>query len=114
MELRFTQEPIPELTFTGSALARNGFTAGMRVALQHKHPILYIVVVNDNTTWDTYCETSQHNPMLGADWVDDDGQLVIGGDWLTNLGITQADHVDAAIAPGIIIIRRRADGILKV
>ena len=70
-------------------------------------------MVNNNATWEGLCEASQHNPALGADWVRDDGQLVIGGDWLTEIGITEAEHVDVATAPNIIIIRRRGDGILK-
>jgi len=113
MELTFIKEPIPELTFTGNTLARNGFTPGTRFALQHKHPVLYVTVVNNNATWEGLCEASQHNPTLGADWVQDNGQLVIGGDWLTDIDITQAEHVDVATAPGIIIIRRRMDGILR-
>lgn len=112
MELTFIKEPIPELTFTGNTLARNGFTPGTRFVLQHKPPVLYVTVVNDNATWEGLCEASQHNPALNADWVRDDRHLVIGGDWLTDIGITEAGHVDAATAPGIIIIRRRRDGII--
>lgn len=114
MELTFIKEPLPELTFTGNTLSRNGFTPGIRFALQHKHPVLYVTVVNDNATWGGLCEASQHNPALGADWVQDNRQLVIGGDWLTDLGITEAGHVDVATAPGLIVIRRRMEGILRV
>ena len=32
----FVEDRFPELTFTGSALARSSFTAGTGVALQHK------------------------------------------------------------------------------
>lgn len=113
MELMFIKEPIPELTFTGSTLARSGFTAGTGFAIQHQHPVLCISVVHDNTTWEGLCEACQHNPALGADWVQDNGQLVIGGDWLTEMGITEAKHVDVATAPGVIIIRRRREGILR-
>jgi hypothetical protein len=70
-------------------------------------------VVHDSATWQGLCEACQHNPALGADWVQDNGQLVIGGDWLTGIGITEAAHVDIATAPGIIIIKRRRDGILR-
>ena len=114
MELTFTKEPLPELTFTGNTLARNGFTPGTRFALQHKHAVLYVAVVNNDATWEGLCEASQHNPALGADWGRDDGQLVIGDDCLTEMGITEEEHVDVATAPNIIIIRRRGDGILRV
>lgn len=113
MELTFSKEPLPELTFTGNTLARHGFTPGTRFAIQHKPPVLYVAVVNDNIAWEGLCEASQHNHTLGADWVHEEGQLMIGGDWLTEIGITEAEHVDVATAPGIIIIRRRSEGILR-
>ena len=81
--------------------------------MQHKYPALYITVVHDNATLEGFYEASQHNSALGADWEQDDGQLVISGDWLTEIGITEAVHVDVATAPGIIIIRRRRNGILR-
>lgn len=113
MELTFIEEPIPELTFTGNILAHNGFTPGTWIAIQYQYPVLCVSVIRDQATWDTVCETSQYNSTVGADWVRDDGHLVIGGDWLTDIDITQAEHVDIAITPGIIIIRRRMEGILR-
>lgn len=114
MELTFIKEPFTELTFTGNTLACNGLTPSTRFAIQYQHPVLYVTVVNDNATWEGLCEASQHNPTLGADWMRDNGQLVISGDWLTEIGITEAEHVDVANAQGIIIIRRRRNGILRV
>ncbi|MFI3312236.1 hypothetical protein [Ewingella allii] len=113
MELTFSKEPFPELTFSGNALARHGFTPGIRIAVQHQHSALFISVVHDNALWEAVCEASEHNPKLSADWVRDDGQLVVGGDWLTAMGITEAEHVDVATVPNIIIIRRRMEGILR-
>lgn len=110
MELTFTKEPIPELTFTGNTLARNGFTPGTRFALQHKPPILYVTVVNDNAIWEGLCEASQQRQDLGADWVRENGELIIGGGWLTESGITDAEQLEITAAPGVIRLQRREDG----
>ncbi|AGP46043.1 hypothetical protein FS592_22430 [Serratia plymuthica] len=53
---------------------------------------------------------SQHRTDLGADWVRQNGELVIGGDWLIDAGITEAEQLEIATAPGVIRLRRREVG----
>ncbi|SMB36308.1 conserved hypothetical protein [Serratia proteamaculans] len=68
---------------------------------------LWLTTVTDDATWNALCEASQHRPDLGADWVRQNGELVIGGDWLTGSGITDAEQLEVTAAPGVIRLRRR-------
>ncbi|EPS8493593.1 hypothetical protein ACVH8U_002484 [Yersinia enterocolitica] len=113
MNITFTPEPIPELTLAGGTLATLGFAAGTPLQLTLRHDGLWITVVTDNATWDELCEASQHRPDLGADWVRQSGELVIGGDWLTESGITDAEQLEITAAPGVIRLWRREVGVFK-
>jgi hypothetical protein len=44
------------------------------------------------------------------DWVRQNGELVIGGDWLAESGITDAAQLEVTAAPGVIRLRRREAG----
>ncbi|MGC6389063.1 hypothetical protein ACMV8I_15595 [Ewingella sp. S1.OA.A_B6] len=113
MNITFTAQPFPELTLTGNLLTDNGFTVDTPIKLLLRQQALWVTTVTDEQEWQALCEASQYDQDLGADWVHNDGRLVIGGDWLTEIGITQAGHVDVATAPGIIIIRRREGGVFR-
>ncbi|BFI65956.1 hypothetical protein okayama3_15410 [Yersinia pseudotuberculosis] len=65
--------------------------------------------MNGSFKWDTY-KASQQRQDLGADWVRQNGELIIGGDWLTESGITDAEQLEMTAAPGVIRLRRREDG----
>lgn len=71
---------------------------------------LWLTTVTDDATWNALCAASQHRPDLGADWVRQNGELVIGGDWLTEAGITDAEQLDVTAAPGVIRLWRREVG----
>ncbi|MGO4743536.1 hypothetical protein [Serratia quinivorans] len=107
MNITFTPEPIPELTITGCMLAELGFGIGEPLQLTLRPDGLWITIITDDTTLNELCEASQHRPDLGADWVRQNGELVIGGEWLTGSGITDAEQLEIAAAPGVIRLRRR-------
>lgn len=109
MNVTFTPEPIPELTIAGIELAELGFGLGEPVQLTLRPDGLWITVVTDDATWHELCAASQHRPDLGADWVRQNGELVIGGDWLTGSGITDVAQLEITAAPGVIRLRRRED-----
>ncbi|WP_454878525.1 hypothetical protein [Serratia inhibens] len=113
MNITFTPEPIPELTITGTELAKLGFGIGEPLQFTLRPDGLWITVVTDDTLWTTLCEASQHRPDLGADWVRDNGEVIIGGDWLTGSGITDAAQLEITAAPGVIRLQRQEDEIFK-
>ena len=113
MNITFTLEPIPELTIEGRALAELGFTTGAPIQLTLRQDGLWLTLVNDDATWNTLCEVSQHRHDVAADWVRENGHLIIGGDWLTESGITDGAQLEVTAAPGVIRLRRREDGVFK-
>lgn len=113
MNITFTPEPIPELTFSGATLADLGFGIGTPLQLTLRPDGLWVTIVTDNATWHALCTASQHRPDLGADWVRQNGELVIAGDWLTGSGITDAEQLDVTAAPGVIRLRRREEEVFK-
>ncbi|MBL5862567.1 hypothetical protein JBO49_18370 [Serratia fonticola] len=109
MNITFTHQPIPELTIDGGTLAGLGFTPGTPLQLTLRADGLWITPVTDAATWNTLCEASQQRQDLGADWVRQNGELIIGGDWITESGITNAEQLEITAAPGMIRLQRRED-----
>ncbi|AEF47437.1 HSP20-like domain of uncharacterised function (DUF1813) [Serratia plymuthica] len=106
MNITFTPEPIPELTIAGNQLAELGFGIGEPLQLTLRPDGLWITTVTDDAIWEALCEASQHRTDLGADWVRQNGELVIGGDWLFEAEITEAEQLEVTAAPGLIRLRR--------
>lgn len=113
MNITFTPEPIPELTLAGNTLARLGFGIGEPVQLTLRPDGLWITTVTDEITWEAVCAASQDRQDLGADWVRQSGELIIGGDWLTASGITEAEQLEVNAAPGVLRLRRRKVGVFR-
>ncbi|CAI2154309.1 HSP20-like domain of uncharacterised function (DUF1813) [Serratia fonticola] len=113
MNITFTPQPIPELTIDGGMLAGLGFTPSTPLQLTLRADGLWITLVTDAATWEAVCEASQHRQDLGADWVRENGQLIIGGDWLTESGITEAEQLEITAAPGVIRLQRREVGVFR-
>ncbi|CAI1150582.1 type I toxin-antitoxin system SymE family toxin [Serratia grimesii] len=110
MNITFTPEPLPELTIPGCMLTELGFGIGEPLQLTLRPDGLWITIITDDTTWNELCEAGQHRPDLGADWVRQNGELVIGGDWLTGSGITDAEQLEITAAPSVLRLRRREEG----
>ncbi|TCV90990.1 SymE family type I addiction module toxin [Biostraticola tofi] len=110
MNITFAPEPIPELMIEGAQLAALGFTSGTPLQLTLQHHTLWITIVNDDDTWEALCGASQYRPDLGADWVRENGELIIGGDWLTESGIASAEQLEVTAAPGVLRLQRREVG----
>ncbi|CAI1640067.1 HSP20-like domain of uncharacterised function (DUF1813) [Serratia grimesii] len=113
MNITFTPQPIPELTLSGRALAELGFGIGEPLQLTLRADGLWLTTVTDDATWHALCDASQHRHDLGADWVRQNGELVIGGDWLAESGITDAEQLELTAAPGVIRLRRREAGVFE-
>lgn len=110
MNITFTLQPIPELKIDDDALAELGFTPGTPFQLTLRPDDLWIPSVTDAATWNALCKASQQRQDLGADWVRENGQLIIGSDWLTASGITSAEQLELTAAPGVIRLQQREVG----
>jgi hypothetical protein len=87
-----------------------GFTAGTLLQLTLQHHRLWVATVTDEATWEVLCEASQDRPDLGADWVRENGELVIGGDWLSEFAIIDTEQLEITAAPGVLRLQRREVG----
>jgi len=107
MNITFIQEPVPQLTITGGQLAALGFTTDTPIRLMLRDNALTVTTVTDEAEWKELCEASQQWQNPGADWVRDNGEVIIGGDWLTGFGITEAEQLEVTTAPGVIRLWRQ-------
>ncbi|EGT3597765.1 MULTISPECIES: hypothetical protein [Serratia] len=67
-----------------------------------QHHTLWNTVVTDEAIWKALCEASQYRHDLGADWVRQNGELVIGGDWLIESDITNAEQLEMTSASDVL------------
>jgi hypothetical protein len=86
------------------------FTPGTPLQLTLQHHILWLTVVTDDVTWLELCEASQDRQDVGADWVQENDEVIIDGYWLTESGITHAEQLVLTAAPGIIRVQLRELG----
>ena len=82
MNITFVKEPVPELTITGGQLAALGFTTDTPIRLVLRDNALPVTTVTDETELKALCKASQQCKDLGADWVRENGEVIIGGDRL--------------------------------
>ncbi|NTY88838.1 hypothetical protein FCH33_18865 [Serratia fonticola] len=114
MNITFTPQPIPELTIGDGTLAGLGFTPGTPLQLTLRADGLWITLLTDAATWEAVYEASQHRQDLGADWVRQNGELIIAGDWIIESGITDVAQLEITAAPGVIRLQRReVEGLLE-
>ena len=88
MNITFNSGSVPEVTITSGELAACGFTTDTQIRLTLRDNTLSVTTVTDEAEWTALCEASKQRPDLGADWVRENSEMIIGGDWLTEFGIT--------------------------
>lgn len=95
---------LPELTLTGAALVRAGFTAGtlFRIRL-YRNGLVLARQAGDTDIAALLAELDGHDSE-GADWIRDTGELYLAGDWLTLSGLINRP-LNIEVLPGRIVIR---------
>ncbi|HFI1931345.1 TPA: hypothetical protein ACGPMY_001720 [Yersinia enterocolitica] len=68
-----------------------------------------MTTITDETTWEALCEDSQQRQDLKADWVRENGELIIGGDW-----ITEAEQLGITAVPGFIRLQLWEDEVSRL
>jgi len=69
---------------------------------------LTVTIVTDEAEWRELCEAcSLQIQDSWADWVRENGEVILGGDWLTGFGITEAGQLEVTTAPGVLRLQRR-------
>ncbi|MBN3239912.1 SymE family type I addiction module toxin [Pectobacterium versatile] len=100
----FQHGDLPELTLTGDELAQAGFTAYTLFRIRLYRNGLVLTRLDENTDIAALMAELDGNEAEGADWVEDNGELTLAGDWLTQSGLLgQSLRID--VLPGRITIR---------
>lgn len=68
---------------------------------------LSVTTVTEEAEWTALCEASLQGQDSGADWVRENGEVIIGGDWLAGFGITDVEQLEITTAPGVLRLQRR-------
>ncbi|WP_370570916.1 MULTISPECIES: hypothetical protein [Serratia] len=79
-----------------------------------QHPTLKITVVTNEASQEKLCETSQDRQDLVAYWARENGELIIGDDWLTESDITDAEQLEVTAAPGVLRLQRQEVDVFRV
>ncbi|GKW22390.1 hypothetical protein PEC302107_41190 [Pectobacterium araliae] len=100
----FQRGDLPELTLTGDELAQAGFTANTLFRIQLYRNGLMLTRLDEDTDIAALMAELDGNEAEGADWVNDNGELTLAGDWLTQSGLLgQSLSIEGLL--GKIIIR---------
>ncbi|MDE8744530.1 SymE family type I addiction module toxin [Pectobacterium polaris] len=78
---------LPELTLTGHELAQAGFTANTLFRIGLYRNGLMLTRLDEDTDIAALMAELDVSETEGADWVGDDGELTLVGDWLTQSGL---------------------------
>ncbi|RRO04170.1 SymE family type I addiction module toxin [Pectobacterium aquaticum] len=78
---------LPELTLTGNELAQAGFTAEAIFRISLYRNGLMLTRLDEDTDIAALMAELDVSETEGADWVSDNGELTLAGDWLTQSGL---------------------------
>ncbi|KHN55073.1 SymE family type I addiction module toxin [Pectobacterium fontis] len=107
----FHHGELPELTLTGDELALAGFTAHTLFRIQLYRNGLMLTRLDEDTDIAALMAELDGNETEGADWVSDNGELTLAGDWLTQSGLLD-QLLMIEVLPGKITIRAEVGNML--
>ncbi|WP_248466075.1 SymE family type I addiction module toxin [Pectobacterium versatile] len=107
----FHHGELPELTLTGDELAQAGFTAEAMFRISLYRNGLILTRLDEDTDIAALMAELNGNETEGADWVSDNGELTLAGDWLT-LSRLLGQPLRINVLPGKITIRAEVENML--
>ncbi|WP_249655491.1 SymE family type I addiction module toxin [Pantoea agglomerans] len=102
---------MPELTLTGHELAQAGFTANTLFRINLYRNGLMLTLLNEDTDIAALMAELDGNEAEGADWVSDNGELTLAGDWLTLSGLLGQPLI-VEVLPGKITLQAEVGAML--
>ncbi|UVO07438.1 type I toxin-antitoxin system SymE family toxin [Pectobacterium polonicum] len=96
---------------TGDELAQTGFTANTLFRIHLYRNGLMLTRLDEDTDIAALMAELNGNETKGADWVSDNGELTLAGDWLTLSGLL-GQSLSIEGLPGKIIIRAEVGNML--
>ncbi|MFV9064859.1 type I toxin-antitoxin system SymE family toxin [Serratia fonticola] len=102
---------IPELTIDGEDIFKAGFVAGAVFKIEpYQDGLLITFVSNEGEIERLLLDVDAHTD-IGVDWVRDNGELYLAGDWLTQCGLIGQPLV-ISVMPGQVVIQVQQGNIL--
>ncbi|WP_421081783.1 SymE family type I addiction module toxin [Serratia fonticola] len=102
---------IPELIIDGEDIIKAGFVAGAVFKIEPYQDGLIITLISNEVEIERLLLEVDDHPHIGMDWIQDNGELYLAGDWLTQCGLT-GQPLAISVMPGQVVIRIQQDNIL--
>ncbi|WP_447884570.1 SymE family type I addiction module toxin [Serratia fonticola] len=95
---------IPKLIIDGEDITNAGFVAGVTFKIDpYQDGLIISLISNEGEIERLLLEVDTH-PNIGADWVRDNGDLYLAGDWLTQYGLS-GQQLTINAMPGKVVIQ---------
>ncbi|ALX94582.1 hypothetical protein AV650_13895 [Serratia fonticola] len=102
---------IPELIIDGEDIIKAGFMEGAAFKIEPYQDGLLITLISNEGEIERLLLDVDAPPYIGVDWIRDNGELYLAGDWLTQCGLTGQPLVISVI-PGQLVIQVQQGNIL--
>lgn len=102
---------IPELTIDGEDIVKAGFVAGAVFKIEPYQDGMIIMLVSDDEEIERLLLEMDAHTDIGVDWVRDNGELYLAGDWLTQCGLT-GQPLAIRVMTGKVVIQVQQGNIL--
>ena len=95
---------IPELFIDSKNIIKAGFTPGAIFKIEPYQDGLVIALVSDEGEMERLLLEVDAHPHIGVDWIRDNGELYLAGDWLTQYDLT-GQPLAISVMPGQVVIQ---------
>ncbi|MCO7509229.1 type I toxin-antitoxin system SymE family toxin [Serratia fonticola] len=100
---------IPELIIDGKDITNAGFVAGVTFKIEPYQDGLVITLVSNEAENDRLLMEVDAHADIGVDWVRDNGELYLAGDWLTQCGLIGQPLVISVMLSKVVIKIQQED-----
>ncbi|ABS47209.1 MULTISPECIES: SymE family type I addiction module toxin [Yersinia pseudotuberculosis complex] len=102
---------IPELIIDKPDIINAGFTPGAVFKIQPYRNGLIITLIASEIATQRVLNEIENDHHIGMDWIQDNGELSLSGEWLTQTGLT-GQPLAISVMAGKVVIRRQQDNML--
>lgn len=102
---------IPELIIDGEDITNAGFVAGVIFKIEPYQGGLLITLVSNEGEIERLLLAVDAQSHIGVDWIRDNGELYLAGDWLKQCGLTGQPLV-ISVMPGKMVVQFQQDNML--
>lgn len=100
---------IPELIIDGRDIIKAGFLSRAVFKIEPYQDGLIITLVSNEEEIERLLLEVDTHPHIGMDWIRDNGELYLAGDWLTQCGLTEQPLVISVMLSKVVIKIQQED-----